>query len=427
MRKSLMRRCLSLFNVRRAALFLGAMLASSAAKAQPDSCRDILAGGVRDTILNRDTSNASSATKKWFCSSDFLASRSSNNTSAAVTVPIYGVPVEFGYDSSSFDAQQRRRQFCSDNQAQFSNNDATLIFRQVANPNIVRAWSDCMNRTDNINQLVRLQIQRIDSQSFSITAKFSPILSGQAPPTIDYLRVVGGSCSSDRLKRGAQLPVQATQELCRQAAFSDITAVLGTTYGDFSATLKRDFTGQFSGEIRLLYSARSYFWQRGPDKSEQLQTGDHNCRRKCRGEPTRTTYQIEMTADANERFVDPVGLQCIGGPCGGWNAVGLVSQNGDTATASWDVWSRPTTWRLTVGTEVRRSRLEERRSNTIPTRYGAEFTLTVGQDFENPRIEVNNGSGWRSIPITNSSELEVVSQQRRNNSTVYTMKFNPPS
>jgi hypothetical protein len=80
-----------------------------------------------------------------------------------------------------------------------------------------------------------------------------------------------------------------------------------------------------------------------------ITTADHHCENNCRGEPTRTNYSIRIKANPGEILRNPK-LKCLAGPCGGWNALNFltISDNGREARASFDVWSHPTTWRLTA-------------------------------------------------------------------------------
>jgi hypothetical protein len=86
--------------------------------------------------------------------------------------------------------------------------------------------------------------------------------------------------------------------------------------------------------------------------SKDLITGDHHCSRHCRGEPTRTTYKIEIQVASGHRLKNPK-LECIGGTCGGWhdNEKMRIDDDGKHVIATFDMWTRPQQWRLTVDHE----------------------------------------------------------------------------
>ena len=92
-------------------------------------------------------------------------------------------------------------------------------------------------------------------------------------------------------------------------------------------------------------------------KTTTISTRDHHCSKHCKGEPTRTNYRVRLPSVAHPTFsYRNARLQCVSGPCGGWNKVIFVKIEPQpkgkqlywTAKASFDVWSKPTTWKLTA-------------------------------------------------------------------------------
>lgn len=91
-------------------------------------------------------------------------------------------------------------------------------------------------------------------------------------------------------------------------------------------------------------------------ESITITTNNHHCDDDCEGEPTRTGYQIQLAASPapnnGQRLLKDPKLTCVSGPCGGWNQVTqspFVDGSGVVAKASFDVWSKPTTWKLEAG------------------------------------------------------------------------------
>ena len=90
-------------------------------------------------------------------------------------------------------------------------------------------------------------------------------------------------------------------------------------------------------------------------RAEEVKTtGNHHCPHNCDGEPTRTGYTITLRAPAAKPGVEQslrnAKLECIAGPCP-WSQVTVqptVSPDELSATSSFDVWSKPTTWRLSA-------------------------------------------------------------------------------
>lgn len=112
----------------------------------------------------------------------------------------------------------------------------------------------------------------------------------------------------------------------------------------------------YQGNAKLNYSSEKKDWVKIGIARKTKSTGNHHCSRNCRGEPTRTNYQVNLSTNdyqesklGDRKLMNPK-LTCKTGPCGSWNQVISVnlSKNTKSATASFDVWSKPTTWVLTA-------------------------------------------------------------------------------
>jgi hypothetical protein len=82
--------------------------------------------------------------------------------------------------------------------------------------------------------------------------------------------------------------------------------------------------------------------------SKSIKTGDHHCDSDCKGEPTRTSYRIDYRVNVNEYKIIDAKLSCDAGASCSYNQVRGVSHTNNTAYGSFDVWSRQSTWTLTV-------------------------------------------------------------------------------
>lgn len=83
--------------------------------------------------------------------------------------------------------------------------------------------------------------------------------------------------------------------------------------------------------------------------TRDLTTDDRSCRSNCRGEPTRKAFRVEISVPPGEKVANPV-LSCIAGPCHGWwgNARTIVDSEEGRAVGTFEMWTRPQVWRLTV-------------------------------------------------------------------------------
>lgn len=116
------------------------------------------------------------------------------------------------------------------------------------------------------------------------------------------------------------------------------------------------FDDGYKGKGTLRYSTQQRDWVNIGVVRKTQPTGNHHCSHDCQGEPTRTNYQVSLSVNdfhspnLGDRKLDHPKLECKSGPCNGWNHVLNVgiTDEGKSATASFDVWSKPTSWELTA-------------------------------------------------------------------------------
>lgn len=82
--------------------------------------------------------------------------------------------------------------------------------------------------------------------------------------------------------------------------------------------------------------------------TKSIKTGDHHCDSDCKGEPTRTSYRIDYRVNINEYVIIDAKLTCDAGASCSYKKIRNVGHTKNMAYGSFDVWSRPSTWTLTV-------------------------------------------------------------------------------
>lgn len=82
--------------------------------------------------------------------------------------------------------------------------------------------------------------------------------------------------------------------------------------------------------------------------TKSIKTGDHHCSSSCKGEPTRTSYRIDYSVNVDEYVISDAKLKCDAGASCSYMQIHGVGHTKNTAYGSFDVWSRPSTWTLTV-------------------------------------------------------------------------------
>ena len=108
--------------------------------------------------------------------------------------------------------------------------------------------------------------------------------------------------------------------------------------------------------------------------TKSITTGDHHCEFHCEGEPTRTPYRIDYSVDVNEYQITDAKLSCDAGASCSYSQVGGVNYTKNTAYAAFDVWSRPSTWTLTI----QRQKIQNVAGETVQIDSGQ---LEVGKSF----------------------------------------------
>jgi hypothetical protein len=154
--------------------------------------------------------------------------------------------------------------------------------------------------------------------------------------------------------------------------------------GPFDVPLSLSLYPRLAATATVSAKVNQYAWKRVESRSQSKGTPDRHCSRRCRGEPTRGPNRIEMTIEGGnvdiegyKRFAKPAELRCTGGgnACAFFGAiVTSITGNGTKAVATWDTWSRPTTWTLTVPVE-QYSHVGEKDWTSVPhdIRFGHPF------------------------------------------------------
>jgi hypothetical protein len=154
-------------------------------------------------------------------------------------------------------------------------------------------------------------------------------------------------------------------------------------------------------------------------KSVSRSTGNHHCSSDCRGEPTRTNYRLEISAEQNHFLKNPR-LVCVSGPCHGWNQViyARIEDGGKKAVASWDVWAHPTTWTLVADDYE----ITESSSFTKRIAPGSSFFVVGNTGAPPPRIKGRLASGEAFSFVAGGDsvpQVRYMSSEAQGNKTLY--------
>ncbi|NGN97827.1 hypothetical protein G5S52_09160 [Grimontia sp. S25] len=162
-------------------------------------------------------------------------------------------------------------------------------------------------------------------------------------------------------------------------------------------------------------------------KTQSIKTGDHHCESDCKGEPTRTAYRIDYSVDPAKYIIVGVKLNCDGGASCSFNQVRNVNHSETAAWGTFDVWSRPSTWTLTV--DVRKKNIVDGDVIQIDSdelKAGKSFIVTHDKDtYKDIELEANMPFGVLLMNPKKPNEryFELLGESKLGNSVRYTILF----
>jgi len=148
-----------------------------------------------------------------------------------------------------------------------------------------------------------------------------------------------------------------------------------------------------AGRGQLFVTTVTTEWRRSSDTDVTRSTADHHCSRNCEGEPTRTNYRLELRAESGYRLLGP-SLECVAGACP-WSQVHSVQlqDDGRLAVASFDVWGRPTTWRLRAQREQSFETPTDSRGTLTEFHHGDTLAWRVPKGSRTAEFRGNSATG----------------------------------
>lgn len=394
-----------------------------------DECGDVLSDGVRDLAVISSNTQMSSDTKKWFCSDGFesLAKTKSNNDSLGVELD--GDNLAFSSENATDSAWEKRKTFCASDDRSFSENQSISILKQIASKPVIEAWQACINTKFSGKKMIDVQFNEIDSETFILRAKFTPIYTGQPEPVIDGLTQNGVTCTSSGISKGKSLTVQGSKALCERSGDDKIVIIIHTTYGDEEIVVRENLAGKPAGKSELVVTEVVETWKPGQNLIEDQGTGNHHCSRNCEGEPTRTNYTVGIDNNNSNLRIIGASLACISGPCGGWNYNFGTTYGVNFARGSFDVWSKPTTWRLTAKTHKKHITNNTRVTASYDLTYDHTITVEVPKKSSKSIIKGKTNAGDFAFDVATISENNVfkrVGISETSDGFIYTLLVKTP-
>lgn len=211
------------------AFLIGLCLFAEVALAQ-DKCLPILTNAARDNYNFEYTNNLSFSAKKFFCDEQFSAYRGKNGQSFGLTVPIYGVPVHFGMDSSDEKAGEFRRKFCQDTSATFDERTSMRIVQSIVRRDALDAFVEC-RRIDvgNVPGLT-LNTRSLSDKNFTAKLLWKRIRPGEPVPRIKQVLVTGAACTGT-LRVNSPVPEgSGASATCTRSGTGAVSLIVSTEF-----------------------------------------------------------------------------------------------------------------------------------------------------------------------------------------------------
>jgi hypothetical protein len=375
------------------------ILATSFGAYSQDYCNDVLVAAYNTLSINSSQSSVSAA-KSWFCSDNFFSDIRDHAAGGKITIPIYGVPVEFGGTYNSQSSLQKREQFCSSSSSYFSNDQALVIFKQVVEKRTIEAWERCMIEKFKAigNSSIYLE-EDISGNEIFVKAKFriTDESSRDIRPLVMTCIYTNAIMLKGDWREGNEVPLSGIIQHFRRIDENEPVTIVLTATRAVSQTLfirAKEYPFEV-GEITATWE-EPYQGESEPQEIwVEKVTGDHHCSSNCKGEPTRTNYTMKLeTRDNSGRllssedgYLKEPKLNCVDGPCGGWHEIKelrLISQT--VAYGSWDVWTRPTKWRLSAKWVYYTTKYKKGSSSKTLLRRGDQFIIKIPDNARNVRV-----------------------------------------
>lgn len=372
-----------------------------------DSCGAIIAQGTNDSIVLSTRDSFQSEATDWFCSDSFAEHIKNSKMSAGITIPIDGIPVGFSFGENNASSHTVRKAFCSRKDRKLSTTSALSLAASVTSQPKVDAWLQCMKlklQPPAPPDLIGLRAVRAGGDKFVIlTATWNPVPYSTDPKTVKLHLSPGLTCATS-WGAGTSVSKEGISTLCERTQDDSQTAILETNVGFFHVSIPPSKCGKLFGEVQLVETFATPQWSSIGTKQTTLTTGNHHCSKNCKGEPTRTNYRIDISVPADEMLSGPT-LTCIAGPCGGWNTVHYKKSDGPTrVVGSFDVWTLPTTWKLTANWFRRTTTTSLTEHPAQQVVYGKSFVVTATAGAQSALLKVKRADGATSAFIAGTKE-----------------------
>jgi hypothetical protein len=199
--------------------------------AEGDRCADILRDGVFNKTILSQSNSLQQAFDNWTCAMDFGTHDDARSAGVDLGVEVYGVPIKLGGTWNSGTKDTWKKAHCSQQTGSTSKSTALYLAVSKASPEILAAWSRCMESKRSDSAVGCNMIQKNDTVVFK--SWWNKSIGDKQQPTVKFFGVYNAKCLRN-WKKGDKLPegeAGAASFVCTPSPESDAVIILETDRG----------------------------------------------------------------------------------------------------------------------------------------------------------------------------------------------------
>lgn len=189
-----------------------------------DDCKDVLVAAFNETRF-QNSQTLSHNFSDYFTSDKFQRDVESMGGSFSVTLPVEGVPVEFGGSANQSNYNELRESITSGRTDVMNSEFVTNFMSKMANDKVITAWSDCINQRYGNSPGLRSSLRSVGGNEFTLSVWFNPI-GTIAQCEISTMEIRGCSYNDQIIKPGTIISSQPISLLLTRESNKNIVVIL---------------------------------------------------------------------------------------------------------------------------------------------------------------------------------------------------------
>ncbi|SDT99214.1 hypothetical protein [Pseudomonas yamanorum] len=221
------------------------LLSSAALNAMAD-CGEILESGLRNTYSLTQAGNFKNSFSNNFCSSNLQKGTNSAGGNADVALKIPGVgPIGFGGGYNEKQAKELQNSACGGGTGALSNEQYLNVLQRIADPNIVRAWSECNKTAGGL----LLNGELLDATNIEVSLEFRNAAAIHQATLTGKPGVIGATCPNMTWDKGTLITGSRQYVQCTRQGNSPVSFIVNSDYNGARFYLPQPQTITIAGPI----------------------------------------------------------------------------------------------------------------------------------------------------------------------------------